>query len=110
MGKVHDLPSGTVTFLFSDIEGSTQLVRELGGGYSEVLAERHETHEASLALACCLKEREEIRLLRNVERRSSATSLGYFLGAFKHKRPANQVFLRKGNLLGESVLVRSLVR
>ena len=26
----EDLPSGTVTFLFTDIEGSTKLLRELG--------------------------------------------------------------------------------
>jgi len=25
-----DLPTGTVTFLFTDIEGSTKLLRELG--------------------------------------------------------------------------------
>jgi class 3 adenylate cyclase len=31
------LPAGTVTFLFTDIEGSTQLMRELGDGYGEVL-------------------------------------------------------------------------
>ena len=34
-----ELPSGTVTFLFTDIEGSTALVKRLGGAYSEVLAE-----------------------------------------------------------------------
>jgi YVTN family beta-propeller protein len=34
-----DLPSGTVTFLFTDIEGSTRLERELRERYSEVLAE-----------------------------------------------------------------------
>ena len=34
------LPTGTVTFLFTDVEGSTRLLDELGeGGYSEVLAE-----------------------------------------------------------------------
>ncbi|MDP9495726.1 MAG: hypothetical protein M3P87_10845, partial [Actinomycetota bacterium] len=32
-----DLPSGPVTFLLSDIEGSTDLVHRLGDGYSEVL-------------------------------------------------------------------------
>jgi len=34
---VRDLPAGTVTFLFTDIEGSTRLLRELGeryGGHS----------------------------------------------------------------------------
>jgi class 3 adenylate cyclase/sugar lactone lactonase YvrE len=34
------LPSGTVTFLFTDIEGSTQLVKQLGERYTEVLAEQ----------------------------------------------------------------------
>jgi class 3 adenylate cyclase len=27
---MRDLPTGTVTFLFTDIEGSTNLLRELG--------------------------------------------------------------------------------
>jgi class 3 adenylate cyclase len=34
---VSSLPSGTVTFLFTDIEGSTALLRELGDGYGDVL-------------------------------------------------------------------------
>jgi len=35
----RDLPSGTVTLLFTDIEGSTKLLHELGAdGYSEALA------------------------------------------------------------------------
>jgi class 3 adenylate cyclase len=33
------LPTGTVTFLFSDIEGSTRLTRELGDGWGPVLAD-----------------------------------------------------------------------
>jgi predicted ATPase len=36
---VRDLPAGTVTFLFTDIEGSTRLLRELGDAYAETLAE-----------------------------------------------------------------------
>ncbi len=32
------LPAGTVTLLFTDIEGSTKLARRLGGGYQHVLA------------------------------------------------------------------------
>jgi len=35
-----DLPTGTVTFLFTDIEGSTRLATALGDGYARVL-ERH---------------------------------------------------------------------
>jgi predicted ATPase/class 3 adenylate cyclase len=36
-----DLPTGTVTFLFTDIEGSTKLLHELGDGYSDLLHEHH---------------------------------------------------------------------
>ncbi len=34
-----DLPMGTVTLLFTDIEGSTRLLRQLGDGYVNVLAQ-----------------------------------------------------------------------
>jgi class 3 adenylate cyclase len=34
---VTELPSGTVTFLFSDIEGSTRLLEQLGDRYGDVL-------------------------------------------------------------------------
>src|SRR3954452_10635586 len=36
---MRDLPTGTVTFLFTDIEGSTQLLHELGDAYADALAE-----------------------------------------------------------------------
>jgi class 3 adenylate cyclase/DNA-binding NarL/FixJ family response regulator len=42
------LPSGTVTFLFTDIEGSTRLLRRLGDGYGAVLAD----HRRLLRSAC----------------------------------------------------------
>ena len=36
----RDLPSGTVTFLFTDVEGSTRLLSELGAsGYAKALTE-----------------------------------------------------------------------
>ena len=35
----HGLPTGTVTLLFSDIEGSTRLLQQLGAGYEMVLAD-----------------------------------------------------------------------
>jgi predicted ATPase len=37
-----DLPSGTITLLFSDVEGSTRLLHELGGAYADALAEHRE--------------------------------------------------------------------
>ena len=38
---VAQLPSGTVTFLFTDVEGSTRLLNQLGTSYVEVLSEHH---------------------------------------------------------------------
>jgi predicted ATPase len=44
-----DLPSGTVTFLFTDVEGSTKLLHELGAeGYAGALAE----HRRVIREAC----------------------------------------------------------
>ncbi|HLE98370.1 MAG TPA: adenylate/guanylate cyclase domain-containing protein, partial [Gaiellaceae bacterium] len=44
-----DLPSGTVTFLFTDVEGSTRLLHELGAeAYAEALAE----HRRLIREAC----------------------------------------------------------
>jgi predicted ATPase/class 3 adenylate cyclase len=45
--RASDLPTGTVTFLFTDIEGSTRLLDRLGDGYREVL----ETHQRLLRSA-----------------------------------------------------------
>ncbi len=36
--RARSLPTGTVTFLFTDIEGSTKLVQALGDRYAEVLS------------------------------------------------------------------------
>jgi predicted ATPase/class 3 adenylate cyclase len=43
------LPRGTVTFLFTDIEGSTRLLQELGDGYGDVLAEHRRTLRGAFA-------------------------------------------------------------
>jgi class 3 adenylate cyclase len=39
---VAERPAGTVTFLFTDVEGSTRLLHELGDAYTEVLAEHRQ--------------------------------------------------------------------
>jgi predicted ATPase/class 3 adenylate cyclase len=39
---VGDLPSGTVTFLFSDIEGSTRLLQQLGDAYAGLLSRQQD--------------------------------------------------------------------
>ncbi|HZU69614.1 MAG TPA: adenylate/guanylate cyclase domain-containing protein [Ktedonobacteraceae bacterium] len=36
---MQNLPTGTVTLLFTDIEGSTRLLTQLGNRYASVLAE-----------------------------------------------------------------------
>jgi predicted ATPase/class 3 adenylate cyclase len=36
---MRDLPEGTITLLFTDIEGSTHLLQQLGEGYAELLTE-----------------------------------------------------------------------
>ncbi len=36
---MRDLPTGTITLLFTDIEGSTHLLQQLGAHYAELLAE-----------------------------------------------------------------------
>ena len=44
-----ELPSGTVTFLFTDVEGSTRLLRELGPLYGDALAEHQRILRAAFA-------------------------------------------------------------
>src|SRR6266704_1895240 len=36
-----DLPTGTLTFLFTDIEGSTRLMQEMGDRYVQAQVEHH---------------------------------------------------------------------
>jgi predicted ATPase/class 3 adenylate cyclase len=43
------LPTGTVTFLFTDIEGSTQLLRELGPDYGPVQTDHMKIMRAAIA-------------------------------------------------------------
>ena len=50
MGAVHELPAGTVTFVFTDIEGSTSLLKQLGRDrYDEVLGEHTQLLRAAFA-------------------------------------------------------------
>ncbi len=49
---MRELPTGTVTLLFTDIEGSTRLLDDLGDRYTEVLAQhRRAIHDAVSAHA-----------------------------------------------------------
>ena len=44
---MEELPGGTVSLLFTDIEGSTRLLQELGDAYTEPLEEHHRVLRAS---------------------------------------------------------------
>src|SRR5438105_12188170 len=46
-----DLPHGTVTLVFTDVEGSTQLVQRLGDGYAELLDDHRRLLRAAVEAA-----------------------------------------------------------
>src|SRR5215472_17432871 len=50
------LPTGTVTFLFTDIEGSTRLLQQLGPPYAQAL----DQHQALLRAACTAQGGAEV--------------------------------------------------
>ena len=50
------LPSGVVTLLFTDIEGSTRLLHELGDGYGDAL----DDHRRVLRAACAAHDGVEV--------------------------------------------------
>jgi class 3 adenylate cyclase len=47
--EVAELPTGTVSFLFTDVQGSTRLLKRLGPAYGQVLARHHELVRAAAA-------------------------------------------------------------
>ena len=49
MNARPELPSGTITFLFTDIEGSTRLLKQLGERYGEVLCAHERILRAAFA-------------------------------------------------------------
>ena len=46
-----DLPDGTVTLVFTDVEGSTQLVRQLGDAYAQLLGDHRRLLRAAVEQA-----------------------------------------------------------
>ena len=49
VGVREDLPSGTVTFLFTDVAGSTKLLHEHGEGYADLLAAHRDVVRTALS-------------------------------------------------------------
>ena len=78
-----ELPTGTVTFLFTDIEGSTRLLKKLGEQYAAVLAEHQQI----------LRKAVEERGGREIDNQGEAfffafTSANSALGAAVHAQRA----------------------
>ena len=46
---MSELPTGTVTFLFTDVEGSTRLLQRLGDAYRDLLATHHQILREAIA-------------------------------------------------------------
>ena len=46
---MESFPTGTVTFLFADVEGSTRLVQTAGGAYADVIADVRRILRAEIA-------------------------------------------------------------
>jgi predicted ATPase/class 3 adenylate cyclase len=73
-----DLPTGTVTFLFTDVEGSTRFLHELGAGaYAEALAE----HRRLIREACARHEGVEVDTQGDAFFFAFATAPGAFAAA-----------------------------
>ena len=49
MAAARALPTGTVTFVFTDIEGSTRLSQEFGDAFAVLIDRHHELLRGSLA-------------------------------------------------------------
>src|SRR5213082_1079319 len=49
LAAMRDLPTGVVTFLFTDVEGSTRLLEGLGDGYGDALHEHRRRLRAAFA-------------------------------------------------------------
>lgn len=105
----HALPTGTVSFLFTDIEGSTRLVESLGGSWVEVLG-RHNTilgravAEASGSLIG--SEGDSLFAVFFDASAAVAAAVGGQLGIASEPWPRNhEVRVRMGIHTGEATLV-----
>ncbi len=54
-----ELPTGTVTFLFSDLEGSTRHLQDLGDEFDDVLVELFDLQRAAISSAGGVEVRTE---------------------------------------------------
>jgi predicted ATPase/class 3 adenylate cyclase len=99
----NDLPSGTVTFLFTDVEGSTRLLHELGAeAYAEALAE----HRRVIREACTAEGGVEVDTQGDAFFFAFPTAPGALAAAsaFSEALAAGQVQVRVGLHTGTPLL------
>jgi predicted ATPase/class 3 adenylate cyclase len=102
------LPSGTVTFLFTDIEGSTRLIQRLGAAHREVF----ETHAGLLRQAMARAGGVEVAergdgfffVFRGAAEAVMAAAAAQRALAAHHWPPEGQVRVRMGLHTGEGML------
>jgi len=103
-----DLPQGTVTFVFTDIEGSTRLLTKIGADYSNLLSKHH----ALLRRHIEMNHGAEVKTEGDaffVVFGSPAQALTFAVNAQRELRttdwgPGIQVLVRMGIHTGEGVL------
>jgi predicted ATPase/class 3 adenylate cyclase len=105
---VSDLPTGTVTFLFTDIEGSTRLLHELGEGYRAVQDRHSEIMREAVETEGGQEVRTEgdsffiaFRTAGQAVRAAVAAQRGLAAEAWPHGRPLR---VRMGMHTGEGAL------
>ena len=83
---MQELPTGTVTMLFSDIEGSTALLGRLGDRYGEALAAQRAVMRAAIsASGGSLRPAQSLRRVRPGTRVDAAVRGGENHGPFGGK-------------------------
>ena len=112
------LPGGTVTLLFTDVEGSTRLLHELGAqDYATALAEhRRRVESAEMAVSHVIEhdQNHKARIVRRpIERRDSAEKVNAHLdvGIQKHDHvDATQTLDTRVARRGETFVSRKITR
>jgi predicted ATPase/class 3 adenylate cyclase len=99
---VRELPRGTVTFLFTDIEGSTRLLHELGAArYAAVL----DAHRRVVREACARQDGVEVDTQGDAFFVAFPTALGA-LAAARDAQERLEILVRMGIHTGTPLLTR----
>jgi DNA-binding NarL/FixJ family response regulator/class 3 adenylate cyclase len=108
---VTELPTGTVTFLFTDVEGSTALVDRLGDRYGDVMADHRRLLREAVAAADGHEidaRADEFFAVFQLTRDAVRAAIDIQLGFAVHDWPAGGVVrVRVGIHTGEPILGES---